>query len=95
MSIHPHDDGRRILHKDDLKVLLTAAAEQGAVNALKRLGLDDEKAAEDIEEMRGLVEMFRSARSAAWQTTIKLVTTALVTALLAGIAIKTKIFGGS
>ena len=89
------DDGRRILHKDDLKVLLQEAARQGAMNALKSLGLDDEQAAEDIKEIRTWLDIIRQAKTEAMKTAVKLLTTLAVTALLAGIAIKMKLFGQS
>lgn len=87
-----HDDGRRILHKDDLKTLMREAARAGATEAMERLGLD-EKSKEDIAEMRDLLKLWRDARSEILRTLIKLATTLAFTALVAGVAIKMKFFG--
>ena len=58
------------------------------------LGLENGRAAKDIPELRDLLEAWRDARRTAWQTTIKVVTTGLLAALLVGAAIKLKLMGG-
>ncbi len=82
------------LRPDDLDELLTRAAEKGAERALAALGLDNGHAAKDIRDLRGLIEAWRQARQTAWQTTIKVVTTGILSALLVGAAIKLKLMGG-
>ena len=47
-----------------------------------------------IRELRDLLEAWRDARRTAWQTTIKVVTTGVLAALLVGAAIKLKLMGG-
>ena len=51
------------------------------------------KAAIDIHDLRTLLDSLRMARRTAWQTIIRLITTGLLLALIAGIAVKLKIFG--
>ena len=46
------------------------------------------------DELRDLLEAWRDARRTAWQTTIKVVTTGILAALLVGAAIKLKLMGG-
>jgi hypothetical protein len=82
------------LRPDDLDKLLTRAAEKGAERALSALGLENGHAAKDIRDLRGLIEAWRQARQTAWQTTIKVVTTGILAALLLGAAIKFKLMGG-
>lgn len=83
-----------ILRPDDLDDLLTRAAERGAERCLAHLGLENGHAARDIRELRDLLEAWRDARHTAWQTTIKVITTGILAALLVGAAIKLKLMGG-
>ncbi len=82
------------LRPEDLDELLTRAAERGAERCLAHLGLENGHAARDIRELRDLLEAWRDARRTAWQTTIKVVTTGILAALLVGAAIKLKLMGG-
>lgn len=87
------EEGTRIIHELDLKVLFEAAAEAGANKALKAIGLGDENAAHDVKEVRTLMEAYRAAKRTAWTTFIRLVITAVFGAVLVGAAIKLKIGG--
>ena len=49
----------------------------------------------DVHELRDLLEAWRDARRTAWQTTVKVVTTGILAALLIGAAIKLKLLGGA
>jgi hypothetical protein len=73
--------------------LLELAAERGARKALEDIGLDGEDAAADIRDLRSLLGCLRLARRTAVQTAVRLVTTGILLALMAGIAIKLKLFG--
>ena len=64
------------------------AAEEGARKALAKLGLHDEDAAEDMRELRGLLEGWRDAKKAVLQTVMRSLTTMLLGALAAGLAVK-------
>ena len=83
-----------LLRKEDFDELLDRAAERGAERCLAHLGLENGHAARDIRELRGLLEAWRDARRTAWQTTIKVLTTGILAALVVGAAIKLKIMGG-
>lgn len=84
-----------LLRKEDFDDLLERAAERGAERCLAHLGLENGHAAKDIRELRDLLEAWRDARRTAWQTTVKVVTTGILAALLVGAAIKLKLMGGS
>ena len=62
---------------------------------LAHLGLENGHAARDIRELRDLLEAWRDARRTAWQTTVKVITTGILAALLVGAAIKLKLMGGA
>jgi hypothetical protein len=83
-----------LLRREDFEDLLDRAAERGAERVLAHLGLENGHAARDLRELRDLLEAWRDARRTAWQTTIKVVTTAILAALLVGAAIKLKLMGG-
>jgi hypothetical protein len=52
------------------------------------------EAALDIRELRLMLDLLRLVRRTAVQTVVRAVTTAVLLALLARVAIKLKIFGG-
>lgn len=87
-------ENRQRSTQEDIDELLDRAAERGADRCLARLGLGNGGAARDIRELRDLLDAWRDARRTAWQTLVKLVTTALLAALIAGAAMKLKLFGG-
>lgn len=87
-------DGMVVMPRDEFEELLARAAERGARRALADVGLDGPEAANDIRELRGLLEAFNTAKHTAWQTVIRLVTTGFLLALVAGAVIKLKVFGG-
>ena len=62
--------------------------------ALADVGLVDEDAASDIRDLRSLLSAVRIAKRTAWQTVVRLITTGLILALIAGVTIKLKLFGG-
>ncbi len=83
-----------LLRREDFEELLDRAAERGAERCLAHLGLENGSAAKDIRELRDLLEAWRDARRTAWQTTVKVITTGILAALLVGAAIKLKLMGG-
>lgn len=87
-------DGMVTMPKAEFEELLERVAERGARAALAEVGLDGEDAANDIRELRGLLEAFNTAKHTAWKTVVKMVTTGFVLALVAGAVIKLKVFGG-
>ena len=77
----------------DFEVILARAAEEGAKRALADVGLDGQSAAIDIRDLRSLLDSIRLIRRTALQTIARMLTTALIIALIAGIAVKFKLFG--
>lgn len=82
------------LLSDELESMLHRAAKQGAQMALKDVGLDGAHAATDIRELRSLLQALNLAKRTALQTFIRVITAGLLAALMAGVAIKLKLFGG-
>lgn len=85
------------LHEDGVPMatvlaLVEEASEIGAVKALRACGLHDDKAGDDVKELRGLLEAWRLARRTAWSTTIKWFTTLLIVLVMAGLSVKLKVF---
>jgi hypothetical protein len=78
----------------EFEELLARAATEGARRALANAGLDGAEAALDIRDLRSLLDCIRFVRRTAVQTAVHLITTGVILALLAGIALKLKIFGG-
>ena len=78
----------------EFEELLARAAEEGAKRALADVGLDGTEAALDIRDLRSLLASIRFVRRTAVQTTVHIITTSVILALLAGIALKLKVFGG-
>ncbi len=83
------------MSKAELEALLNRAAEKGAQKALADVGLDGEYAEHDIRDLRTLLRSINIAKKTAWQTFIRVVTTGVLAAMVAGIAIKLNLFGGS
>ena len=79
--------------EDEFEAMLARAAEQGARRALADVGLDGPEAAIDIHDLRTLLESLRMVRRTAWQTAVRLLTTGLLLALIAGVAVRLKLFG--
>lgn len=69
----------------ELEAMLERAAKRGAKEALESLGLHDDGAGRDVQELRGLLEAWRDAKQAAWKTVSQIITTAVLTALAAGV----------
>ena len=94
MTPPDHEGGRIVMPEEDFEALLERAARKGALQALKNVGLGGEDAADDIHELRSLLSALRLAKRTAWATAVRLITTGLLLALMAGMAIKFKLFGG-
>ncbi|MEW7978449.1 MAG: DUF6127 family protein [Candidatus Sedimenticola endophacoides] len=82
------------LRREEFEEMLNCAAERGARRALHDVGLDGDDAAEDIRDLRSLLKAIHVAKHTAWQTVIRITTTGLIIALMAGAVIKLKLFGG-
>ena len=78
--------------EEDFEAILARAAEKGARKALADVGLEGPDAAIDIRDLRTLLAAIRDARRTALQTFVRLCVTALLLALVAGAAVKLKLF---
>lgn len=78
----------------EFEAMMARAAEKGARRALADVGLDGPDAAIDIRDLRSLLDCVRFVRHTAAQTAIRMITTGVILALLAGVALKLKVFGG-
>lgn len=87
------DQGYVRMPDAEFEELLARAAEEGAKRALADVGLDGREAALDMRDLRALLEGIRFMRRTAVQTTVHLITTGILLALLAGIVLKLKVFG--
>jgi 2-iminoacetate synthase ThiH len=67
------------LTPDELEAMLDRAAKRGAKELINALGLHDDSAAKDIQEMRNLLESWRETRRSIWSTTVRWGTVALLT----------------
>lgn len=95
MTVRRNDQGHVRMPEPEFEAILARAAEEGARRALADVGLERNEAALDIRDLRSFVECIRLVRHTAVQTTVRMITTGVMLALLAGIAIKLRIFGGN
>jgi len=91
MSPRRSGEGHVRMPDAEFEELLARAAEEGAKRALA----DGKEAALDIRDLRALLDAIRFVRRTAVQSAVHLITTGVILALLAGIAIKLKIFGSA
>ena len=89
----PRSEGFVRMPDAEFEAILTRAAEEGAKRALANVGLEGDEAALDIHDLRSMLDLLRLVRRTAVQTVVRAVTTAILLALLAGVAIKLKVFG--
>ena len=73
------------LSPDELEAMLDRAARRGACEALKEVGLHDDDARKDIQEMRSLLEAWRDTRRGVWSTIVKMSTVAVITFIAASL----------
>ena len=82
----------------ELKAIIDAAVksgvESGIEQAFAKLGIANGHAARDIRDLRSLIEAIRTARRAFVQTLIRVFTTGLILVIMAGLAVKLKLFKG-
>ena len=71
-----------------LQVLLNRAAEQGAIEALRKVGLSDNVAGQDINDLRKLIDDWRSCKRTVFQTLIKATTLAVLSFIAAAVWMK-------
>ncbi len=67
------------LTPEQLEAMMDRAAKKGARQALRDLGLSDLDAANDIKELRGLLDSWRDTKKSIWKTLVQLGTVAVLT----------------
>lgn len=71
--------GNISLTAEELEDMLDRAAKRGAKEVLDQLGLHGETAADDLREMRNLLDTWRDTRKSIWNTFVKISTIAIIT----------------
>ncbi len=74
-----------------LRDLVEMACEHGACRALRRCGLEDHGAGQDIAELRNLLEAWRDTRQTMRRTLVKWITSLIISLLLLGLAIRLRL----
>lgn len=73
------------MEQQELETIIQQAAEKGAKQALRDIGLSDKEAYDDVKELRGLLDSWRVTKSTVGQTVARMLTTSILTALAVGI----------
>ena len=71
-----------------LRAIVEEASEVGANRMLRRLGLEDEKAQEDLDELRDLLSAWRAAKASATKAVVDWIIRGMMAAVLIGIAFR-------
>jgi len=71
--------GNVTMTPEEFEAMLDRAAKKGARAALEELGLHDQNAEKDLEEIRNLLSSWRDTKKAIWSTVVKVVTVAVLT----------------
>jgi hypothetical protein len=71
-----------------LKALIEESSELGAERALGTLGLRDERARRDMDELRELLQAWRDAKQAAWKEVVAWAIRILLAVLVLGMSIR-------
>ena len=71
-----------------LRAIVEESSEVGAARALARLGLGDESAQDDIDELRELLSAWRQAKASAWKAAVEWLVRGVLALLLVGIAVR-------
>lgn len=80
----------RCLDVVSLRALVEESSQAGARRALASLGLDDERARRDMDELRELLSAWRDAKRTAWRAVIGWLVRIGLAAVLIGIAVRMK-----
>jgi hypothetical protein len=76
-----------------LRALIEEASEVGAERALELLGLKDENARRDMDDLRELLRAWRDAKKSAWNAIVTWAVRIFLAVLVAGIAVKVGLIG--
>ena len=71
-----------------LRAIVEEASEIGAARVLDRLGLGDDNAQDDLDELRDLLGAWRTAKASAWKAAVDWFVRLVGALLLIGIAVR-------
>lgn len=71
-----------------LRAIVEESSELGANRVIARLGLGDDNAQHDIDELRELLGAWRDAKASAWKAAIEWAVRGVLALLLIGIAVR-------
>ncbi|WP_228242690.1 DUF6127 family protein [Porphyrobacter sp. GA68] len=71
-----------------LRAIVEEASEVGAQRVLTRLGLADDGAQDDLDELRELLGAWRDAKASAWKAVVEWLVRGILALLLIGIAVR-------
>lgn len=71
-----------------LRALVEESSQVGAARALASLGLDDDLARRDMDELRELLSAWRDAKRSAWQAVVNWLVRIFLATLLIGLAVR-------
>jgi len=74
-----------------LRALVEESSQAGARRALASLGLDDERARRDMDELRELLGTWRDAKRSAWRAAVTWLVRVACAAVLIGIAVRLRL----
>ena len=74
-----------------LRALVEESSQAGARRALASLGLDDERARRDMDELRKLLSAWRDAKRSAWRAVVTWAVRVAGAMVLIGIAVKLRL----
>ena len=74
-----------------MRALVEESSQAGARRALASLGLDDERARRDMDELRELLSAWRDAKRTAWRAVVSWAVRIALAAVLVGIAVKLRL----
>ena len=74
-----------------LRAMVEESSQAGARRALGALGLDDEKARRDMDELRQLLSAWRDAKKTAWRAVVSWLVRIGLAMLLVGIAVRLRL----
>jgi len=75
---------------EELEDMLDRAAKRGAKAALAELGLHDDTASKDLNDVRDLLSAWRATRKTMWHTAVKLVTASALAFIAAAVFMSLK-----
>lgn len=88
--MEPQSQKPLTLSEAEINSMIERAAEKGATNVMRKMGLES---SEDAYEIKGLLEGWRSAKRTFWHAIVHSFTTAILIALAVGAAVKLRIMG--